>query len=114
MYVDGFVIPVPIEKRDAYRKGAEAAAVIFKELGATRVVECWGDDVPKGKVTDFAGAVKAESGEQVVFAWVEYPSKAVRDAAVAKLMTVERMKKMDMPFDGKRMILGGFEAIVDA
>ena len=115
-YVDGFVIAVPASKKEAYREMAEKAVAIFKEYGATRVVECWGDDVPNGKVTDFRGAVKAEEGEIVVFSWIEYPSKEVRDAAQPKIMADERMATPpeDMTFDGKRMIYGGFQTIVDA
>jgi uncharacterized protein YbaA (DUF1428 family) len=112
-YVDGFVIAVPSAKKQAYIESATTAAKLFKEFGATRVVECWGDDVPKGKVTDFAGAVKAKDDEVVVFSWVEYPSKEVRDAANAKMMADERMKNADMPFDGKRMIFGGFAPLLD-
>jgi uncharacterized protein YbaA (DUF1428 family) len=113
-YVDGFVIPVPAGKKEAYREMAAKAAPIFREYGATRIVECWGDDVPEGKVTDFRGAVKAEAGETVVFSWITYPSKAVRDAANEKVMKDPRMKpEGDMPFDGKRMIFGGFETLVD-
>jgi uncharacterized protein YbaA (DUF1428 family) len=89
-------------------------APIFKEFGAKRVVECWGDDVPDGKVTDFKGAVKANDDETVVFSWVEYPSKEIRDAANKRIMEDKRVKAMgDMPFDGKRMIFGGFAPILD-
>jgi uncharacterized protein YbaA (DUF1428 family) len=114
-YVDGFVIPVPSDKKEAYRVMAAKAADIFIEFGATRVVECWGDDVPDGKTTDFKGAVKAEAGEVVMFSWIEYPSKAVRDEARVKMMADPRMEMMgDMPFDMQRMIYGGFAPIVDA
>jgi len=78
-------------------------------------VECWGDDVPEGKVTDFRGAVKAKDGEVVVFGWFEYPSKEIRDSATEKMMSDPRMKAMgDMPFDGKRMIFGGFVPILES
>jgi uncharacterized protein YbaA (DUF1428 family) len=88
---------------------------ILREFGAKRVVECWGDDVPDGKVTDFKGAVKAKDDEIVVFSWVEYPSKEIRDAANKRMMADPRMKEMGehMPFDGKRMILGGFAPVLD-
>jgi uncharacterized protein YbaA (DUF1428 family) len=93
---------------------AAKAAPIFKEYGATRVVECWGSDVPDGKVTDFKRAVKAEAGENVVFSWIVWPSKEVRDAANKKIMEDPRMKMTpDMPFDGQRLIMGGFEILVD-
>lgn len=115
-YVEGFVVAVPTRNKEAYRKHAAAAAPLFKEFGASRVVECWGDDVPDGKITDFRGAVKAQDDEVVVFSWIEYPSKAIRDVAYEKMMTDPRMKDMgaNMPFDGKRMIFGGFEPILDA
>ena len=114
-YVDGFVIPVPSDKKEAFRRMAAMAAPIFKEHGATRVVECWGDDVPDGKVTDFKGAVKATCDEKVVYSWIEWPSKQARDEAWKKVMEDPRMKAMgDMPFDGKRMIYGGFAPILDA
>jgi uncharacterized protein YbaA (DUF1428 family) len=115
-YVDGFVAAVPAANKDIYKKHAAEAAQLFHEFGATRLVECWGDDVPVGKLTDFRGAVKAEEGEIVVFSWIEYPSKEVRDAANAKMMSDPRMRAMgeQMPFDGRRMIFGGFETIVDS
>jgi uncharacterized protein YbaA (DUF1428 family) len=114
-YVEGFVLAVPAANKEAYRKHAADALPLFKEFGATRMVECWGDDVPDGKVTDFRGAVKAKDDEVVVFSWIEYPSKEVRDDAVKKMMSDPRMAAMGkaMPFDGQRMIFGGFAPIVD-
>jgi uncharacterized protein YbaA (DUF1428 family) len=114
-YVEGFVVPVPADNKEAYRKHAADAVPLFKEFGVTRHVEAWGVDVPDGKVTDFKGAVKAEDGEAVVFSWFEYPSKEARDAANQKMMSDPRMEKMGeaMPFDGKRMIFGGFAPLVD-
>jgi uncharacterized protein YbaA (DUF1428 family) len=113
-YTDGFVLPVPEQNRDAYRDMARKAAAIFREYGATRIVEAWGDDVFEGKVTDFRKSVKAEDGEQVVFSWIEWPSKEVRDEAWKKIMEDERMKPDGKePFDGKRMFWGGFEPILD-
>ena len=112
-YIDGFVTPVPAGRRADYQKMASEAAAVFKESGALRVVECWGDDVPDGKLTDFKSAVKAEAGEVIVFSWVEWPSKQVRDEGMAKVMADSRMKMEDMVFDGKRLIYGGFEIIVD-
>lgn len=113
MYVDGFVIAVPSADKDAYLASAKAFAALAKEYGATRVVECWGDHVPVGKLTDFRSAVKAVDGEEIVFSWIEYPSKEVRDAAAARMREDERMKSADMPFDGKRLIFGGFQSILD-
>lgn len=113
-YIDGFVIPVPADNKEAYRTMATKAAVIFKEFGATRMVECWGDDLPDAKVTGFKLAVKAEAGENVVFSWIVWPSKAVRDEGNAKVMKDPRMQQFkDMPFDGKRMFMGGFEILLD-
>jgi uncharacterized protein YbaA (DUF1428 family) len=114
-YVDGFVLPVPRGNRDSYLAMAEKAAAKFAELGAVRVVEAWGDDVPDGKVTDFRRAVKAEEGENVVFSWIEWPDKAARDAAWPKLMEDPDMQPDhgNMPFDGKRMFWGGFDIILD-
>ena len=114
-YVEGFVAAVPVDRKEDFRKHAAEAAPLFKDFGATRQVEAWGDDVPDGKVTDFKGAVKAREGEVVVFSWLEYPSKSVRDAANEKIMTDPRMKEVgeSMPFDGQRMIFGGFAPIVE-
>jgi len=114
-YADGYLVPVPNEKKQAYLEMAEKAAPIFREYGATRVVEAWGDDVPDGEVTDYKRAVKAEPHENVVFSFVEWPDKATRDSAWAKIMEDDRMKpEGDMPFDGQRMFWGGFAPIVDA
>ncbi|MDP2373585.1 DUF1428 domain-containing protein [Reyranella sp.] len=112
-YVQGFVLPVPADKKEAYRQAAADFSSIAKEFGATRQVEAWGDDVPDGKLTDFKGAVKAKPDEIVVFSWLEFPSKEVADAAHQKIMTDPRMKDMAMPFDGQRMILAGFTPILD-
>lgn len=114
-YVDGFVVAVSVANRETYRKHAAAAAALFKEFGATRIVDCWGDDVPSGKLTDFQRAVKAQDDEVVVFSWVEYPSKDVRDSVNERIMSDPRMRAMgeQMPFDGKRMIFGGFTPILD-
>ena len=114
-YADGFVVPVPEGKKEAYRAMAAKAAAVFKEYGAIRIVEAWGDDIPDGKVTDFKRAVKAEGDETVVYSWIEWPSKAARDAAWPKLMEDERMKPdfANMPFDGQRMFWGGFAPILD-
>jgi uncharacterized protein YbaA (DUF1428 family) len=113
-YIDGFVVPVPTGNKEAYRAAAAKVAPIFRAHGAVRVVECWGDDVPDGKVTDFRRAVKAEPGENVVFSWIVWPSKAVRDAGIKKVMEDPRMQPgAEMPFDGKRMIFGGFEMLLD-
>jgi uncharacterized protein YbaA (DUF1428 family) len=114
-YADGFLVPVHADKQDAYRDMASKAAAVFKEYGATRVVEAWGDDVPDGEVTDYKGAVKAEDGEIVVYSWIEWPSKQVREEGWKKVMADPRMQPdhNDMPFDGQRMIYGGFAPLVD-
>ena len=113
-YVEGFVAAVPNENKEAFREQAAGLAPLFRECGVQRQVECWGDDVPRGKLTDFYGAVQAKEDETVVFAWFEYPDKATRDAANEKMRTDPRMQPTgDSPFDGKRMIFGGFDAIVD-
>jgi uncharacterized protein YbaA (DUF1428 family) len=115
-YIDGFVAPVPSENREAYRKHVVEAAALFKEYGATNVVECWGDDVPEGKLTSFTLAVKREANESVVFSWITWASREARDEAWKKLMADPRMQPgvMAMPFDGKRLIHGGFQVILDA
>jgi uncharacterized protein YbaA (DUF1428 family) len=114
-YFEGFIVPVPEANRDAYRKHASEFAPIVQEFGVRRMVESWDSDVPEGKVTDFRKAVGAKPDEKVVFSWFEYPSKEDRNAANEKFMSDPRMKDMgaSMPFDGKRMIMGGFEAIVE-
>ena len=111
-YIDGFVIPVPMDKKQAYVDSAKKANAVFKEYGATRVVECWADDVPDGATTDFKRAVKAEPGETVMFGWIEWPDKKTRDEIQAKVRADPRMKGGDMPFDAKRMIYGGFDELL--
>lgn len=114
-YIEAFAAPVPESTRERYLAHAEKAAVLFKEYGALSVTECWGVDVPDGEVTSFPMAVKREDGEAVVFGWMVWPSRAVRDAAFEKLDGDERMKELfgSMPFDGKRLIFGGFEPILE-
>jgi uncharacterized protein YbaA (DUF1428 family) len=114
-YVDGFVLAVPTANRAAYQKIAEDAAIVFKEYGALKVVECWGDDVPEGKLTSFPMAVKCEENETVVFSWIVWPSREVRDEGNQKAMADPRMQPAgEMPFDGKRLIYGGFEMILES
>jgi uncharacterized protein YbaA (DUF1428 family) len=114
-YYEGFIVPVPKASREEYRKHAASAAPIFQDLGVLRHVEAWASDVPDGKVTDFRKAVNAKDDEDVVFSWFEYPDKATRDSANERMMSDPRMKEMGetMPFDGKRMIMGGFEGFVE-
>jgi uncharacterized protein YbaA (DUF1428 family) len=114
-YVDGFVAAVPTAKREAYRKHADSAATVFKDHGALKVVECWGDDVPEGKVTSFPMAVKRKDDETVVFSWVVWLSRQARDEGMKAVMADPRVQPdtNPMPFDGKRLIYGGFEVIVD-
>lgn len=113
-YVDGFLIPVPADKREAYREMAEKMAPVFLDHGAIEVVETWGDDLMKGKTTDFYMAVKAEPDENVVFSWIIWPDRATRDTGNKAAMADERMAGMeDMNMiDGKRMIFSGFQTIV--
>jgi len=114
-YIDGIVAAVPNANRASYIEHARQVAEIFKEFGALRVVECWGDDVPTGKKTSFPAAVQCGADESVVFSWVVWPSKAVRDAGVARLEQDERMSgdANPMPFDGSRLIYGGFQMVLD-
>lgn len=115
-YVDGFLAPIrPGVTQEDYRAFAAKASLVFLDHGATRVVECWADDVPHGEVTDFYRAVGGEAGETVVFSWIEWPDKATRDAGMKKAMDDPRMQPADapMPFVGKRMIYGGFATLLD-
>ena len=115
-YVDGFVAAVPTANRETYKQHAKDAAVVFKEHGALKVVECWEDDVPEGKLTSFPMAVKRKDDEAVVFSWILWPSRNVRDEGMKKVMADPRLQpdKNPMPFDGKRLIYGGFEMLVEA
>ncbi|NYZ62756.1 DUF1428 domain-containing protein [Luteimonas deserti] len=116
-YIDGFVIAVPTANRDKFVEHARIGDPFFIELGALRVLECWGDDVPDGTQTDFRKAVQAREDETVVFSWIEWPDKATRDAAFAKMMDGSDPRfdpeKNPMPFDGKRMIFGGFRPLLE-
>ena len=113
-YVDGFVIAVPKNKLAAYKQMSAQCQPIWREFGATDYVECLGDDVPYGELTSFPRAVQAKDDELVIFSWIVYPSKEVRDAANKKIMEDPRLKDMmkEPPFDGKRMIFGGFKPIL--
>ena len=114
-YIDGFVAAVPTANKQKFIDHAKKGDSVFVELGATRVLECWGDDVPEGKVTDFRRAVKATDDETVVFSWVEWPDKATRDKAMPKMMDDPRMQpdQNPMPFDGQRLVYGGFAPVVE-
>jgi uncharacterized protein YbaA (DUF1428 family) len=118
-YVDGFVIAVPISRKQEFVDHASKVNSAFKDFGATRILECWGDDVPEGKLTDFRKAVDAREDETVVFSWIEWPDKATRDAVMGRMddlmKTDDRFnpEKNPMPFDGKRMIFGGFTPVVE-
>jgi uncharacterized protein YbaA (DUF1428 family) len=113
-YVDGFVIPVPKDKLEAYKDMARRCQPIWKEYGAIGYAECVGDDVPYGEITSFPRAVLAEENETVIFSWVVYPSRAVRDAANEKIKADPRLKDMmeNSPFNPRRMIFGGFESFI--
>ena len=113
-YVDGMVVAVSTARRAEYVRFADATAVIFKEHGALSITDCWGDDVPPGEVTSFPLAVQCRDDETVALSWIVWPSKDVRDKGWADVMADPRMQAMQMPFDGKRMIFGGFEIVNQA
>ena len=115
-YIDGFVLAVPTANRDAYRKHAELAAPVFKDHGALNLVQCWGDDVPDGKLTSFPMAVRKKDDETVVLAWIVWPSRQARDEGMKKVMADPRSppNASQMPFDAQRLIFGGFEVLVEA
>lgn len=114
MYVAGFAIPVPAEKMETYRGWAEKSAALFKEYGCTEIVECWEDNVPDGKQTDFRRAVAAKPGEKIVFAWQVWPDKATLDAVEDKMRSDPRFQIAgEIPFDPKRLILGCFNPIFE-
>lgn len=114
-YVDGFVAAVPNDNRERFIEHARKAAEVFKDYGALQVVECWGDDVPEGEVTSFSMAVQRKPEKTAVFSWVLWPSREVRNQAMPKIMADPRVQPdvNPMPFDGKRLIYGGFEVVVD-
>ena len=114
-YIDGFVMAVPQGNKQKFIEHAKLVDSAFIENGAKRVLECWGDDVKDGKLTDFRRAVQAGSDEVVVFSWIEWPDKATRDVAMAKIMNDPRLSQQSapMPFDGKRMIFGGFSPVME-
>lgn len=114
-YVDGFVIPVPKKNVKAYQKIAKAAGKVWMEYGALEYIECVADDVKTGKYTSFPQSVKLKSNEVVIFSWIVYKSRAQRNSILKKVMKDPRISCMgpdQMPFDGKRMIYGGFKPIV--
>lgn len=114
-YIDGFVLAVPTANKQKFIDHAEKGDSVFLDYGATRVLECWGDDVPGGQQTDFRRAVQAKDDETVVFSWIEWPDKAARDAGMKKAMEDPRLSEEanPMPFDGKRLIYGGFAPVVE-
>ena len=114
-YFEGFIVAVPEGNKDAFGKHAHELAPHLRDCGVRRQVEAWGTDVPEGKVTDFGKAVAAAPGEIPVFAWFEYPDRQARDAANQAMMNNSKMMELstEVPFDAKRMILGGFQAVVE-
>ncbi|MET3664552.1 DUF1428 family protein [Caulobacter sp. 1776] len=114
-YVDGFLVPVRKDKLDAYKALAQKGGDVWMEHGALSYVECVADDVPYGELTSFPRAVQLAEDEVVIFSWVTYKDRASRDEVMAKVMADERMKgdMANMPFDGKRMIFGGFQAFIE-
>jgi uncharacterized protein YbaA (DUF1428 family) len=113
-YVEGFIAAVPTANRDAYLEHARVASVVFKEHGALSVTECWGSDVPEGEVTSFSKALHRKDNETVVFAWITWASRSARDEGMKKAGDDARLQNIEMPFDGKRAILGGFDVILEA
>ena len=113
-YVDGVLIAVPTANKAAYKAHAEIAAKVFKKYGALSLVECWGDNLPEGKVNSMHTAVMRKPDETVVFSWVTWPDKATREEGWQKMMQDPDMAQMTMPFDGSRMIYGGFEVLLEA
>jgi uncharacterized protein YbaA (DUF1428 family) len=111
-YVDGFLIPVPDARKEEYRAHEEKWWPYFRDKGATALVVCWGDNVPAGEVTDFRRAVDLQEGETVVLAWMTWPDKATRDKSFADMMQDSSLQTMEMPFDGKRLVYGGFMPIL--
>ncbi len=111
-YVQGYVAAVPDANREAFIESSEMMCAMMKEYGALQAVDCWGADVPEGELTSFPKAVKKQDGETVTFSWAVWPDKATADAAMEKMMADPRMKADEMPFDGKRLIFGGFEPLV--
>jgi uncharacterized protein YbaA (DUF1428 family) len=113
-YIDGFVLAVPTANKEKFITHAREGDAVFVEYGATRVLECWGDDVPHGEQTDFYRAVQAKDDETVVFSWIEWPDKATRDAGMAKAMEDARLSPENnpMPFDGRRLVYGGFSPVL--
>ena len=118
-YVDGFVIAVPSGNKEAFTRHAEVTDRVLLELGAIRVLEGWGDDLPEGQLTDFRKAVQARDDETVAFSWIEWPDKETRESGMRRLQELMKSDprfdpaKNPVPFDGKRMIFGGFAAVVD-
>jgi len=114
-YVDGFVAAVPTANKEQYRRHATLAGQVFKEHGALQFIECWGVDVPEGKITSMPLAVQCQADETVVFSWVVWPSKAIRDVAMPRVMADPRCsdEQNPMPFDASRLIHGGFDVLVD-
>lgn len=121
-YIDGFVIAVPTANKQKFIEHAQLGDSVFLDLGATRILECWGDDIPNGRLTDFRKAVQAKDDETAVFSWIEWPDKATRDAAFAKAEWMNHPETADprmhpeknpMPFDGQRLIFGGFAPVVE-
>jgi uncharacterized protein YbaA (DUF1428 family) len=110
-YVTGFLLPVPSANKDAYIASARKGWDLFKKYGAQSMVECWGEDVPEGKVTSFPMAVKKKDDEVVVFSWLTWPDKKTADDAWKKMEQDPAMKDMQMPFDGQRMMWGGFSPV---